>query len=194
MRRRGVVQKGGLPHRTVNIVPRFIEAIAQEAGLSFNAENDFADLRVSFGPRDVLGYLYAVLWAPSYVEQYDELLRADFARVPLPPNGKLLRRLAQLGSELISLHIMESPKLNNKIFWSDDTVWLDKGETAGFAGVPEQVWNFYIGGYQICDKWLKDGKGRVLSNEDVEHYHRMVLAVSCWRLQRETAGLWSRLL
>jgi hypothetical protein len=57
-------------------------------------------------------------------------------------------------------------------------VWLDKGQTRGFRGVPETVWNFYIGGYQVCEKWLKDRKGRILSQEDIEHYHRIVIALS----------------
>ena len=50
--------------------------------------------------------------------------------------------------------------------------------TCGFRGVPEAVWNFHIGGYQVCEKWLKDRKGRVLSKADIEHYQRIVVALS----------------
>ncbi|MDH6107336.1 hypothetical protein NWP22_15955, partial [Anabaenopsis tanganyikae CS-531] len=46
-----------------------------------------------------------------------------------------------------------------------------------FTGVPEQVWNFYIGGYQVCQKWLKDRKGRTLNHEDILHYRRVVVAL-----------------
>ena len=68
----------------------------------------------------------------------------------------------------------------------DQTVWLDKAKTRGFTGVPEEVWNFQIGGYQVCHKWLKDrqakgGKnprpGRVLTNEDIAHYCKIVTAI-----------------
>ena len=59
-----------------------------------------------------------------------------------------------------------------------DTVWLDKAQTRGFRGVPEAVWNFHIGGYQVCEKWLKDRKGRTLTKGDIEHYHKIVVAIS----------------
>jgi hypothetical protein len=49
--------------------------------------------------------------------------------------------------------------------------------TRWFEGVPENVWNFHIGGYQVCEKWLKDRRGRVLSEEDVAHYQKIVVAL-----------------
>jgi hypothetical protein len=78
--------------------------------------------------------------------------------------------------------------LVTRIGWSDNTVWLDapatkKGAlqapgTSGFRGVPEAVWNFHIGGYQVCEKWLKDRKGRTLTDEDIAHYHKIVISLS----------------
>ena len=57
-------------------------------------------------------------------------------------------------------------------------MWVDKAQTTGFRGVREDVWNFHIGGYQVCEKWLKDRKGRVLSKDDIAHYHKIVVALS----------------
>lgn len=68
--------------------------------------------------------------------------------------------------------------LVEKVSWSHDTVWLDKAQTTGFHGVREPVWNFHIGGYQVCEKWLKDRKGRTLSADDIAHYHKIVIALS----------------
>ena len=74
-----------------------------------------------------------------------------------------------------------------KVSYSSNTVWIDKLETRGFKHVPTEVWNFQIGGYQVCEKWLKDrrakrGKnprpGRVLTGEDIEHYQKIVVSVS----------------
>ena len=65
-----------------------------------------------------------------------------------------------------------------KITWSKNTVWVDRAQTAGFKGVREDVWNFHIGAYQICEKWLKDRKGRTLSDDDVGHYQKIVVALS----------------
>ncbi len=66
------------------------------------------------------------------------------------------------------------------------TVWLDKKQTRGFAGVPEAVWNFHIGGYQVCEKWLKDRKSRKLTADDIAHYQKIVVALNeTIRLMRE---------
>jgi hypothetical protein len=106
---------------------------------------------------------------------------------------ELFRALAKLGGELVALHLMESPKLDKpitkwkgttpsgeveKINYADDIVWVDKDKTEGFRGVPENVWNFHIGGYQVCEKWLKDRKGRKLSVDDITHYQKIVVALA----------------
>ncbi len=77
-------------------------------------------------------------------------------------------------------------KLVLKPGWTDDTVWLDSGGakatttpgSSGFSGVPEAVWNFHIGGYQVCAKWLKDRKGRTLTDQEIAHYHKIVIALT----------------
>jgi hypothetical protein len=115
----------------------------------------------------------------------------DFPRLPLTENLKLFRELARLGDELITLHVLESQNLDDyvtslvgsgkleveKVSYSEETVWIDKAKTRGFQGVPAEVWNFHIGTYQICHKWLKDRKGRTLSNDDIAHYQKIVVAL-----------------
>jgi hypothetical protein len=64
------------------------------------------------------------------------------------------------------------------VSWSKEVIWLDKAHTYGFSGVPEDIWNFHIGGYQVCEKWLKDRKGRTLSKDDIAHYQKIVAAIS----------------
>ncbi len=66
----------------------------------------------------------------------------------------------------------------------EGAVWIDRAKTRGFKGVPEEVWNFQIGGYQVCQKWLKDrgpkkgNPGRILTDEDIDHYQKIVVALS----------------
>jgi hypothetical protein len=119
-------------------------------------------------------------------------LKTDFPRLPLTGNLGLFQSLARLGGELTALHLLESPKLGGsiteyigsrdpeveKISWSGNTVWVDKAKTTGFKGVREEVWNFHIGGYQVCEKWLKDRKGRKLSKDDLTHYQKVIVALS----------------
>ena len=71
-----------------------------------------------------------------------------------------------------------------KISYSNEKIWLDKDKTRGFNGVREEVWNFRIGGYMVCEKWLKDRQpkkghlGRLLVNEDIKHYQKIIFSVS----------------
>jgi hypothetical protein len=66
---------------------------------------------------------------------------------------------------------------------SSDAAATKKGQpatpgTIGFRGVPEAVWNFHIGGYQVCEKWLNDRRGRALSMHDIAHYQKVIVALA----------------
>jgi hypothetical protein len=140
-------------------------------------------------PEDIFDYIYAVLHSPSYREKYKEFLKIDFPRVPYPKDKKQFSSLAMLGKELRELHLLESPKVRKfitsypesgsnvveKIAYKDGKVYINAEQY--FGGVPEVAWNFYIGGYQPAQKWLKDRKGRTLTNEDIEHYQKIIVAL-----------------
>jgi hypothetical protein len=149
------------------------------------------ELGIALEDDAIFSYCYAVLHSPRYRERYFEQLQYDFPRLPLTGNLELFRAVAKIGGELVGLHLLESPKLDKprteyiggrnpeveKVSWSKNTVWIDKAQTTGFRGVPEDVWNFHIGGYQVCEKWLKDRKGRTLSKADIAHYHKIAIAL-----------------
>lgn len=140
-------------------------------------------------PEKIFDYVYAVLYSPNYRKKYGELLKTDFPRIPYPKNRHEFDSLVMLGCELRKLHLMESPKLNNfittypkdgsneveKVTYKDGNVWINTEQY--FGKVPEVAWNFFIGGYQPAQKWLKDRKGRVLSSADIEHYQKMIVAL-----------------
>lgn len=136
-------------------------------------------------PQELFDYIYAVLHSPSYRERYREFLKIDFPRVPYPTNAEEYHRLSALGAELRRLHLMEElPNSTGVSFpqagtlqvdclrWEQNRVYIN-GEQY-FEGVPESAWNFYIGGYQPAQKWLKDRKGMTLDFEDVRHYQRII--------------------
>lgn len=175
-----------------NLNPDFLKIVAEKLNLKFISDGN-VDLEYTFGPEDVFNYAYAVFHSPSYRTRYAEFLKIDFPRLPLTSSLDLFRTLSKVGGELVALHLMESPRLNTsitrwhgstpsneveKVTYSDETVWIDKGQTEGFQDVPENVWNFHIGGYQACEKWLKVRKGRVLSAEDITHYQKIVVALN----------------
>lgn len=172
-----------------NLSPDFLQTLAKVLGIS--KRQDFG-LPAGVTPEDIFHYAYGVFHSPGYRSRYAEFLKIDFPRLPLTGNIELFRALARLGGELTALHLLESPKLDKpiteyvggrspeveKVSWSDNTVWVDKAQTIGFKGVREDVWNFHIGGYQVCEKWLKDRKGRTLSADDRAHYQKIVVALS----------------
>ncbi len=136
-------------------------------------------------PQDLFDYIYAVLHSPSYRERYKEFLKIDFPRIPYPTDWEEFRDLAEKGAELRQLHLMEDiPTKTGVSFpvggslqvdcyrWENNRVYINAEQY--FEGVPESAWNFYIGGYQPAQKWLKDRKGMTLSFEDVKHYGQII--------------------
>ncbi len=149
-------------------------------------------------------YAYAVFYSPMYRTRYAQFLKSDFPRLPLTTNLNLFRRLCALGRRLVALHLMYEdakersrypvPGSNEvrKVSFATDADRLGDQNPPGspdmgrvyinaeqyFEGVPARVWTYHIGGYQMCHKWLKDRKSRLLSYDDIKTYHRIVAALA----------------
>ena len=136
-------------------------------------------------PQDLFDYIYAVLHSPSYRERYKEFLKIDFPRIPYPTDWEKFRDLVEKGEELRLLHLMEDIPSKTGVTipvqgslqidcyrWQDNRVYINAEQY--FDSVPESAWQFFIGGYQPAQKWLKDRKGMTLSFEDVIHYGRII--------------------
>lgn len=148
--------------RRANVSVRIIREVSTSLGLRW-VDDAVGHLKEDIGPEDIFHCTYAVFHSRDYWVRYAELFRIDFPRLPLTGNLELFRALAQLGGELVALPLLESPTLDQpmtelignrnqeveKPTWSNDTVWVDKRQTTGLKGVPEEVWNFHIGGYQV---------------------------------------------
>ena len=126
-------------------------------------------------------------------------------------------QLVKLGSELRQIHLLESEKVeeyitsypkdgNNTITtkiakkdWelikgacpldsSCGRIWINDQQY--FDNIPLVAWEFYIGGYQPAQKWLKDRKGRELSFDDILHYQKIIVALSeTDRIMKEIDGI-----
>ena len=185
-------------HRIPNLDNTLIKKIARKLGLKFTAEKETKPN--TFAPIDLLDYIYAVLHSPTYRETYKEFLKIDFPRVPYPELENFWQ-LVELGSELRQLHLLESPKLdplitrypmnglncitrkvNKNTFELTDSenqlgqIWINDSQY--FDQVPLVAWDFYVGGYQPVQKWLKDRQGRILSFEDILHYQKVIKALT----------------
>ena len=188
--------------RTPNLNMEIVNQIGEQLGLYFNLKEFDGTTTVEtnqFTPLNILDYIYAVLHSPTYREKYKEFLKIDFPRVPYPTDIQKFYELVALGGELRQIHLLESETVENYITEypedGDNVVVKPRldltgfenllglgnvfiNETQYFANVPEVAWNFYIGGYQPAQKWLKDRKGRELSYEDILHYQKIIVALS----------------
>ena len=145
----------------------------------------------SRSPEDIFNYAYAVFHSPAYRTRYVEFLKIDFPRLPLTSDIALFKALAEKGSELVFLHLMESPDLETfittypvtvsnevkKVDYKRDSMRVYINKEKYSEGVPPEVWEFHVGGYQVCQKWLKDRKGRKLTIDESRHYQRIVIAL-----------------
>jgi len=177
-------------HRGPNLSTEFIKAFSEKLELKF-VDDGKGDLKETFGPEDIFNYAYAVFHSPTYRTRYAEFLKIDFPRLPLTSNRELFKALAEKGVELISLHLIESSALNkpitkypitgsntvDNVSYDDNNQGVYINKTQYFEGVPPEVWEFHIGGYQICQKWLKDRKGRTLTYTELTQYQKVIVAL-----------------
>jgi predicted helicase len=188
-----------IAERVPNLNQEHIQQFAEKIDLIFASEKE--KTKGTFAPIDILDYIYAVLHSPTYREKYKEFLKIDFPRIPYPKDKNIFWQLVKLGGELRQIHLLESPiveqentsypndgdnKITRKLGKNDFEV-IDKEKGLGrvwindqqyFDKVPVIAWEFYIGGYQPAQKWLKDRKNRELTFEDILHYQKIIVALT----------------
>lgn len=181
-------------NRLPNLNPQIISKISESLCLQFIADHESPEIEnlqehTYFTPLDILDYIYAILHKPSYRTKYKEFLKIDFPRIPYPTSKEEFFALVQKGTALRKLHLMKSSELSKlatkypitgdnlveKIEYKNGSVYINKEQY--FESVPETAWNFYIGGYQPLQKYLKDRKGKNLTAQEIMHYQRIVVAL-----------------
>ena len=174
-------------NREPNLNMDIVHEFESKLGLIFTVEKETTD--GTFAPIDILDYIYGALHSNTYRTKYKEFLKIDFPRIPYPKDSDYFFKVAELGRQIREIHLFDSPVLNNLVTsfpidgdckvikpeYKDGKVYINAAQY--FDGVPEQAWNFYIGGYQPAQKWLKDRKRRILSYEDIIHYQKIIVAL-----------------
>ena len=182
----------GKPTRSPNLDMDIVNQIADRLGLQFITDHNHKKTndKKTFTPLDLLDYIYAALHSPKYRDTYKEFLKIDFPRVPYPQDASNFWALVEKGGQIRTLHLLENPVLNTPITkWEiEGTNIVEKPEykdgrvyinpTQYFENVPMTAWQFYIGGYQPAQKWLKDRKGKMLDYEDLTHYQKIITALA----------------
>ena len=158
----------------VNLSQEIVSKIAKQIGKKIETLSEMK----------IFDYIYGVLHDPNYRTKYQEFLKIDFPRVPYPKDTATFDRYVTAGSRLRKLHLLEDvPKIQTTFPVTDGNVvenvrFVDGkvfiNDTQYFDNVPAEAWNFYIGGYQPAQKYLKDRKGRTLTFEEIQHYQKIV--------------------
>jgi predicted helicase len=182
------------PTAIPNLNPDQIKLIETSLGMKLDWEAEitksYLDIQGDiFSPTDVLDYIYAVLHTPQYRDKYKEFLKIDFPRVPFDVTPEVFWQLVRIGRQLRKLHLVGDQALDfgyigypiagenivDKLNYVDDKVYINVSQY--FDGVSAKAWEFYIGGYQPTQKWLKDRKGLTLSYDDIMYYQRLVASL-----------------
>lgn len=174
-------------NRKPNLNMDIVQDLETRLGLTFTPEKE--NTEGTFAPIDILDYIYGVLHSNKYRTKYKEFLKIDFPRIPYPANKDYFFNVAELGKKLREIHLMKAPEVkeyitsygvcgDNEVIkpeYKDNKVYINP--TQYFDNVPEVAWNFYIGGYQPAQKWLKDRKDRILSYDEILHYQQIIKAL-----------------
>ena len=188
-----------------NFSPEFVRTIESRLGRTFTEGH--GDGSKTFGPKEVFHYIYAIFHSPTYRNRYAQFLKTSFPYIPITSDPDLFDELGELAGDLVALHLLDDnyqaaswnisqPKSRNPLNtlitrlvgkgdsevakghpkYNDRNIYINP--LRYFEGVPEEIWNVHVGGYQVCEKWLKDRRGRTLSDEDINHYQRVVVALN----------------
>ena len=170
----------------LNFKSDFLTALSDSLGLP---QTPPFGLPKDVTPEEILAYIYAVLYSPTYRERYYEFLKYDFPRIPMPEDIDSFFALAESGQDLIDLHLLkdmniphrhrfegEGDGVVSRPRYEDGKVWINA--TQHFTEVPAEVWEYEIGAYQVCEKWLKDRKNNELSHDDIKQYRSILVAIA----------------
>ena len=147
-------------------------------------------LKKTPSPEEIFFYIYGVLYSNTYRRKYSEFLKIDFPKIPFTKDSKVFSKMAGYGKKLVDLHLLKSTELDSpiarfqgkadnrveKLRYEKGKLYINNDQY--FEGIISEVQEYQIGGYQVCDKWLKDRKGRhPLSAEEIKHYCKVVTAL-----------------
>lgn len=190
---------------TPNLSLSIIKEIEKRTGMKFQEDLnknhmngifsiDNEDNVDSFGPADIVDYIYAVLNSTKYRTVYHDFLQTAFPVIPYPTDNAYFKDMIELGKRLRVLHTMQDiPESTVRFPTAGDNIVrkrevIDNGngfltvnfnDTQSFENVPAEAWSLEISGYQVADEWLKlrQRNEYKLTYDDIEHFEKMIAAL-----------------
>ncbi len=184
-------EKQNIPSQTINALKQVAEELKAQIEQKSNklTENCISENSNYLPiPEQILGYIYAILYSETYRIKYDEFLKSDFPKIPFTKDVAIFEKISNIGLSLIEKHLMKPEKINpkyanigiykgkgdnivTKTQHIDNKLYINKNQY--FDDVPKNVFDFYIGGYKVLDKYLKDRKNRSIYS-DFEHIEKII--------------------
>jgi len=138
---------------------------------------------------DIFYFIYAILYSNIYRKKYIEFLKIEFPRIPFTEDCNVFNRMCSYGERLVNLHLLRSKELNSpftkyqgkgdyeveKVKYEKGRILINKNQY--FENIEKEIWEYKIGSYQVCEKWLKDRKGKKLTLDDIKHYCKIVTTI-----------------
>lgn len=152
-----------------------------------NSFNEFLQNYLSDNPREILNYIYAILYCPTYRENYKEDLKYDYPRIPFTNDKNIFDRLQKLGGELIDLHLLKKvpqiragypKKGEHKISYckyNEEEKRIYINEKQYFENVKKEVYHYSIGGYKPIEKYIKARE--ILTLNDIKHLIKVIAVI-----------------
>jgi predicted helicase len=161
-----------------------------------------------FDPETLLGYIYSILYCNAYRKKYGSELRTCFPRIPLTPDKELFIKISSIGKELIELHLLSSRKIGQsmagfpdigndiveKVLYDSKNFRVMINDKQYFSKVEPDVWKYEVGGYRVCERWLRERNGRKLNSDDQTVFMRMIGSIKeTLKLQQELDALFPQI-
>ncbi len=190
--------------RSSNLTNKAISIFSKKLGMKFTYK-ERNNINNSFNSEDIFNYIYSILHSQKFRKRYAEFLKIDFPYIPITKNIEFFKQLTKLGADLVALHTLNSNSLPlkdivhfiegsngkqmgkfNRDCYKNGKIFIDlnrKNDGSYFNGIPEDVWNFFIGSYQVCYKWLYNKsvkgkkKGKLLTKNDIQSFKKIVIAI-----------------
>jgi hypothetical protein len=200
-------------HTSENKTQKQIHILNSPEQKTSNINKEIIDLlSFSYGtpvsPEEIFYYIYAVLYSNIYREKYLEFLKIDFPRIPFTKDLNLFKKLSEIGKQLVEIHLLKSDLLNTtssrfegdgnesvkKVIYNAEEKRIYINENQYFTNVEPEVWNYFIGGYQVLSKWLKDRKEYRLTDEEIKTYIKIIKSLEqTIKLQKEIDSLYPQI-
>ena len=137
-------------------------------------------------PEQILYYIYAVLYSPTYREKYKEDLAYDYPRIPFTDNKNTFEAMQTFGEKLVNLHLLKTSNKTNHGFAVEGDNSIHKphifenklyiNDTQYFDNVGDEVFNYSIGGYRVLEKYIKARE--VFTGDDIIHLQKVIAVIA----------------